>query len=217
MAIKTYQQFDPAGTASSSVAVGAVGTKEYVSADGIYGDQWTNQIKDLVAIEQQQLLCGVITGGVVTCPALTVTLPTGTYLYAGVIWTLTTDATTIVSDNSTTYIWFQSNGIITQTGTTTQPGGFLRNQCCLLAKITTVAGVGTVDLSVQDQARTVNATYRTVTELNAVNGFGFTSMPDTFPAGSTVTIPANYTARLIDGFINNGTIINNGRMRVEAF
>jgi hypothetical protein len=215
MAIKTIAQLDPAGTVGG-VPVGTSGLKEWTNSDGMYGTHLTADFKDVQAISSHQLLCGVTAGGVCTGSALTVTVPSGTEVYAFVMWTLDANATYLVGDNLVTYLWLCSDGIVRQTFTTTQPATFLRNQCCLLCKYTTVAGVGTMDLSVQDQARTVSALYRTILELNAVNGFGFQSMPDVFPVGSAVTIPANYTARVFDGFVNNGTIVVNGRLRVEA-
>lgn len=210
MAFKTINGFDPTGGTNP---VGTPGTKDFASGPLSSADL-KNSFRDTLNAGIYQLAAGVLVGGVCTVSGLVVTVPSGTVYFAQQTWQGTSDTTISVPDNSTSYVWGCSDGVLRLTSSTTPPLGFVRAQCALLVKATAVSGVVTLDLTVQDDARYVDNTNRVVYEYNAQIGMGWQSEMDTIPTGVSVVIPAGYQQTLFDSLTVYGTLTIYGRLRV---
>lgn len=213
MAFQTVNGFDPAG---GNNPVGSTGVLEFTTGTAVGSANLTKDFRDAYQPATWGMCAGVLAGGVCTASGLVITVPAGTYYYASQVWYASSSTTVNVPDNSTTYVWGCSDGVLRVTATSSPPIGFTRSQSCLLVLVTSVSGVCTLNLAIQDAARIADNTNRIVTEYNAQIGFGFVSEMDTVPAAAVITIPSGYQQTLFEPVVVSGSIICNGRLRVNS-
>jgi hypothetical protein len=172
-----------------------------------------NTLKDISQAFQYQSLCGVLSGGVCTAALLVVTVPAGTYYVAGgMVWHNESAETATVADAATNYVWGCCDGELRVTTTLTQDIDFSGNRSCLLTKSVASGGVAVLDNSVQQRARTADHTNRIVGE----NALVFAPVLDSVPATFRGTIPLGSQYAVFDKFANAGTLVINGKLRVEG-
>jgi hypothetical protein len=209
MAFRTVAGFNPLG--GSAPAANANGL--YPISGVVTGANWDKVHRDLVEGARQQSLSGVISGGVCTAALLVVTIPANTYYIAGgIVWYNTGAETAGVSDDTTTYLWGCSDGVIRPTATTTPPTDFTASTACIITKAVAVSGVATVDNSVQQRARTADSTNRVIGE----NAGVFAPVLDTIPSTFRGVIESGSQYNLFGSFTNSGSIVCRGKLRVEG-
>ena len=215
MALQTINGFDPSALTSGN-PVSANGIKEFANGAGNSPQavDVNKDFRDAYNAPIYMMAVGVITGGVCTASGLTITFPSGSQYFAGQVWNGISDTTFTVTDNATTYAWGNTDGVIRTTSSTTPPIGWNRNTSCLIGRFVASSGVVTIDLTVQDKARTVDNTNRIVTEYNAMVGYGWVSEQDTVPSGENVIIPVGYQTGLYGPLTINGIVTINGRLRI---
>lgn len=197
MAFTTIQGFTPTQTSENANGVPNFGTSPYESPTG---ENWQDAFLDTLQAGAYQNLAGVLSGGVCTVALLSVTIPANTvYVAGGMVWTNLTTETKAVTDDATTYVWGRADGQLDITATTTPPSGFEGGKSCLLTKAVAVAGVATLDNTVQHKARTLDHTNRTVNENAALLGFqGKRSVVAYASDANKTLLPAEYDGLIID-------------------
>lgn len=199
-------------TTSQTDAQGLItwGTAPY---DVIQSTPFNATFRDLQEAGHYQLLPGVIEGGVCTAAGLTVSVPANTVAFARQVWIASGTTSVNVADNQTSYVWLCADGEVRATSAlATFPTSFDGRSACLLCQATAVSGVVTIDLSVQQKARTAYGDARRVCEGNA----GSFPLMDVVPSGVTMWLPPESQTMLFDRLQVSGTVNVGGRLRVYA-
>lgn len=212
MAFKTVQGFTPTQTSDNANGVPNWGSAD-AGFDTLSGDTLQDSFLDTLQGPRLQLLPGVLSGGVCTVAGLVATVPAGTIFVAGGMpWTNLTGESASFPDDATSYLWGKANGELEVTASLTPPTGFENGKACLLCGGTAVSGTLTLDLSLQQRARTADHTNRIIGENAAV----FAPVLDTIPAGFSGVIPAGSQYRLFGKLTLSGKIVLGGKLRVEG-
>ena len=152
-----------AGNAPSSVAHS--GLIEATSGLPYSAAALNSALEDLQTPAKWGLLAGVLVTGVITGSGLNVAFPAGFTYFAGQVWKCGATTTINVPDTSVSYIWGCSDGQLrTSASAATVPAGFDSRSACLLCKATAAGGVATVDVTVQQKARSADSAARKVAD-----------------------------------------------------
>lgn len=193
--------------------VGAGGLRGVTDGEAIGATAFNGDQTDLQSVGMFGLLAGVLSGGACTASGLKVTIPAGTRYFARQVWEMVYSPSISVPDAATTALWGCSDGKIRQTASaSTRPDGFDPRNCCLLTVATTVAGVATVDNSLQERARYADGTSRRALE----NGGVWAPVPDDIPAAVEAVVPTGHQIELFDSITVAGTLTVHGKMRVSS-
>lgn len=198
--------------------VGALGIKTYGANEALTASDLNNSLADEQTPAALSLLAGVLSGGACTgTTLLNVTIPSGTSYYARQVWTFDADAVlSSVADNATTYFWGCSDGQIRNSADTTPPGGFDNRTACIITKAVALAGVVTMDNTVQQKGRYADAVNRCIVEGAPLIGGGFLGDMDTIPLGVAAKVKVGYQKELFGRFRIIGKVTICGRVRVKV-
>jgi len=210
MAFTTLFGFGVAGTTDGVGANGLIqlGTNPYKSPTAAH---WNGMLGDYLALLRKTFLSGIVAGGVCTVSTLTVTIPIGTaFVAGGQFWVSPTITTVIVANVAITYVWACSDGQMRQTTDTTPPTGFDDNRSFVLLIANAGAGTATLNLSVQERARTIYQSARFVSQ----NSPGIAPTADLIPGVGIVVVPAGSQLIIMDSMTCHGTLTVHGKMRI---
>lgn len=143
-------------------AVNAQGLNGITNNDPILAGPFNADQADLQEASTQQMLSGVLAGGVCTASGLNVTIPSGTVWYARQCWKVTSNFVYSCTDSQVTWIFGCADGVIRVTaGSFAYPAAFDGTTAVLLTK---ASASGTVTLlnSVQHKARVADHANRVV-------------------------------------------------------
>lgn len=193
---------------TTAANAGTSGLKEFASGDAIGATELLRDMKDPQDALVYQTAPGVLYGGVCTCSALTVTIPTGTLVFCRSVWHANGAMTQVVTDDATTYVWLCSDGETRITANTTPPTSYDTRSACILCRVVAASGTGVVDLSVQERAR--YSTGRYVGEATGV----FAATPDVIPDSGRAEVPDASQVAIMDRLTVYGTMRVLGKVRI---
>jgi hypothetical protein len=173
------------GTLPTSVT--AAGVRNYTTGDAVSAAGLQADLGDAYAPAMYCLPSGVVLGFACTASGLGVTIPAGSVWYARQVWLVTTDTVVTVPDNSTTYLWGCSDGVIRQTSTTTAPTGYSAYTAAIVAQVSASGGVATVAAYKQ---------WAMGSSIVPVPG-GLTSITGALPDADYTVLPAQYAGEVI--------------------
>jgi hypothetical protein len=173
--------------------------------------QWEGTFKDIMQPFLYETLAGVIEGDVCTASVLDVTIPINTvYVAGGMVWKTLVGEVQAVTNDATTYIWGCADGELRVTSTTTPPTGFEGGKSCIIVKAVAASSVVTLDHSVQQKAMVA------ASRMMSLNNMGLFPSVDSIPSGAAATIPQNSQYRVFESFTNAGSLIIQGKLRIEG-
>jgi len=194
---------------TTAANAGTSGLKEFGSGDAIGATDLLRDMKDPQDALVYRTAPGVLYGGVCTCAALTVTIPTGTLVFCRSVWHANGAMTQVVTDDATTYVWLCSDGETRITANTTPPTSYDTRSACILCRVVAASGTGVVDLSVQERAR-----YSTGRFVGGGPG-AFASIPDVIPDSGYGVVADERQLRIMDDLTVYGDLVVHGKLRVE--
>lgn len=193
---------------TTAALAGDSGLVEFAAGDPMTAVALLRDMKDPQDALGYGRLPGVLSGGVCTCSALTVTIPSGTLVYCRSVWQASGGMTQLVTDDATSYVWLCSDGETRITANTTAPAGYDERSACILCRVVAASGTGVVDNSVQQRAR--YSTGRYVGEASRL----WAAVPDVIPDGGWAEVADGSQVSIMDDLTCYGTLRAYGKVVV---